>query len=40
MDTLLQLLQCHAIDLDGLDFVSCLSLREEKLVQYRLRQFE
>jgi len=40
MDTLLQLLQCHAIDFDGLDFVNCLFLREEKLVQDRLRQFE
>jgi phosphoglycolate phosphatase len=34
-ETLLQLLRRHDIDSSGLDFLSCLPLREEKLIQFR-----
>jgi phosphoglycolate phosphatase len=34
-ETLRQLLRRHDVDLDVLDFVSCISLKEEKLAQFR-----
>ncbi len=34
-ETLRQLLRRHDVDLDGLDFVNCIALKDEKLAQFR-----